>query len=68
MDTGRMKSYKRNLNMRDHADLAAIDNEVEQAITAVARCYGISVAEVEAMEKEEFTACMAVVTERNGSD
>ena len=63
-----MRSYKRNLNMRDHADLAGIDNEVEQVITAVARCYGISVAEVEAMEKEEFTACMAVVTERNGSD
>ena len=68
MDTGRMKSYQRNLNMRDHADLAGIDNEVEQAITAVARCYGISVAEVEAMEKEEFAACMQVVTERNGSD
>ena len=68
MDPGRMKSYQRNLNMRDHADLAGIDNEVEQAITAVARCYRVPVAEVEAMEKEEFAAWMQVVAERKGPD
>tara|TARA_R110000824_G_scaffold245608_2_gene434669 strand:+ start:192 stop:356 length:165 start_codon:yes stop_codon:yes gene_type:complete len=54
--------------MRDHADLAGAGNEVEQAILAVARCFNISVEEVEGMEKEEFTECMAVVTERNGSE
>jgi hypothetical protein len=63
-----MRSYQRNLNMRDHADLAGAGNEVEQAILAVARCFNISVEEVEGMEKEEFTECMAVVTERNGSE
>jgi len=54
--------------MRDHADLAGVENEIEQAILAVARCFNISVEEVESMEKEDFTECMAVVTERNGSD
>jgi len=63
-----MRSYQRNLNMRDHADLAGVENEIEQAILAVARCFNISVEEVESMEKEDFTECMAVVTERNGSD